>query len=300
MNYKAILPLASILLGASIFGFSQFKSEPLKCGSPEEETAQTESNDSPLELSLNQNFTPPKFYVYGYKGITLTMGDLNALEIVSIGEQPSSSQWWSVSERTVNRNRLLAANTIADLLYDDPEYWLKVNSYSSVWIKTKIDGEQISLMSDGFELSEDQKSLFKVCDIGSDFEITVNYSTTNPETKIFEAKRMDLNLSLVPEQEAEYPEGYKALLDYFENDCSKALEGQNMEGNVLLRIKFSIDGKGKAKQAKITRASGYPNVDEHILTALQKMSDWSPAKNKDGEIVEQEFELVFANVIGGC
>ena len=277
MSYKSIYISAfAVLLVILLFGFNRSGSMELECGK-----------------------TPPKkdelkFYLRGHQGLFINMDALqSANNKVARDDRPS---WNAVYSRSINKRVLLAANKIDDVIQNYPASW--ITYYDAVWVKARLGEEYVSLMTESNELSLEQKSLFKRSDIGTNFEIVINYHITDTLTKELIYERLNVELTLVPEKEARFPKGYDQLIAYFEDNSLAYFSEKKMDDFTMVRINFTIGEDGAVEEVHQSHASGYEAIDQYILDLVKTMPAWVPAQDEDGKLVKQVFELIYGT--SGC
>ena len=109
---------------------------------------------------------------------------------------------------------------------------------------------------------------------------------------------MHFSLTVIPEKEAEYPEGYPKLKAYLADNGVHKIKPKDSTKFQQVKVRFTINEKGAITQACISESSKDASTDTLLLQTIQKMPKWSPAENAKGERVKQEFELVVGNA--GC
>ena len=153
-------------------------------------------------------------------------------------------------------------------------------------------------MSKSNQLNAEQKSLLELSEIGDFFEIVVNYQTTSPVTKELEHKRITAGLTIVPETEAQFEDGYEKLVAYFEDNIHEEYKGGELNDFNAIGIKFIINKDGLSDEIKLFNRSKYPHLDSSMMALVKHMPAWIPAKDANGNIVKQNFELILGTP--GC
>lgn len=106
-------------------------------------------------------------------------------------------------------------------------------------------------------------------------------------------------LTIVPETQTTYSEGIETLLSEIQEQ-SKALWSQiDTDKSKPARLNFTISKDGTLKNIFIDNSCGYGHIDEKMKTYILKSSEkWTPAKDENGNSVEQELVLFYGAM--GC
>lgn len=234
-----------------------------------------------------------KFYLHGDLGKSKYPGDrFDANFGVSSNDVPA---WNVMHDRSINKTNLLGANRIDDLIRDYPSSWIK--NYDAVWIK-ELGGNNISLMSESNELSNEQKKVLSKAAIGTIFDVVIDYHSSDNKLNEVEYHRLNVALTLVPEKEAEYSAGYDALMSYFEENSREIYERMEVKKFASVAIRFSINENGLVEDVEQNGESGYNEIDQHIIALVNSMPAWIPAEDAKGKRVKQTFELIYGRP--GC
>ena len=139
--------------------------------------------------------------------------------------------------------------------------------------------------------------------MGSDINIKVVFKTkkqgggnTGVDSKPIEGT---VAVTVVPETEAEYPGGFKQITGYLRANVFNKISGATASEKIQQAIvKFTVNENGEILEAKISKTSTDPTIDNLILNAINKMPKWKPAENANGIKVKQEMTIPFGS--GGC
>ena len=142
-------------------------------------------------------------------------------------------------------------------------------------------------------MTEEQKALLRRSDFGDYYEIVINHQRTDYISGETIHKRINIGLTVVPDVQAEFPHGYEELMRYFNEKGGDYLSSVDFDNFNSLSIKFTVDHEGKTRNVSLNRESGLPDVDEYVMKLVEEMPSWIPAKDEYGNMVGQEFELVF-------
>ncbi len=206
-------------------------------------------------------------------------------------------EWIQIYRVYATKQQLRQAKSIDDLIANYPKEWHKSYELTSLWIKSYQESAGKSIMSQDETLNQEQKQLLHQMNLGGHFEMVINYQQLEGPTGEQLQKRMNLEFTVVPATQANYPQGQKALISYFESNMSEDFLTAGTEFSTLV-VKFTIAKNGKAKDIVITHQSNYQQIDKKMVKLTQQMSTWIPAQNEKGEKVEQTFELIYGRP--GC
>lgn len=295
MSYTSIyIGVITVVFGITICCFNLSEPPVAKCNAAEAKRDLNTPLVFPFFQQVKVSTPPPKeFHVRGYQGRSINMGVL--LPFIDGSLQDYPPEWNKVYARSIDKSTLLVSNKIDDMIEDYPASWIE--HYTSVWIKSGLGEEHLSLMSESNELTPEQRSLLKDFDIGTSFEVVVNFQRTNPVTREIIYERLNVTLTVVPEKEAEFPGGYERLIAYFEDNL-RQYEGKQPDDLNLMGIKFSIGEDGQAEGIHESRTSGDEEVDRYMVEMVKNMPAWTPAEDAGGKPVKQSFELIYG--MPGC
>ncbi len=198
--------------------------------------------------------------------------------------------------RAIKQEMLHAPKRISDLIEGYPANW--IDSYASVEISASCHGKERKANSVNDSLSAEQQHILKTADLASKIVISVNYSYRVPVTLVVEHNTMHVEMTVVPQNEAQYAEGHEKLMQYLKDNSPQIPAATSKELEQLI-IRFTIDEQGKVSHPKIKRSFGDKETDQHFLKLIQNMPAWKAAENPEGIRVKQEFEFV-AGRGGGC
>jgi periplasmic protein TonB len=85
--------------------------------------------------------------------------------------------------------------------------------------------------------------------------------------------------NIIISKEAEFKGGEDAWATYLKKNRAKDLTLKGSKGGVTLtvEVEFTIDEEGLVAGQKISRSSGYKNVDKDALTVISESPKWNPA-----------------------
>lgn len=199
-------------------------------------------------------------------------------------------------KRSVKKTQFNNAKLLSDVISGYPSNW--INSYVSVEILGTCAGKVIKAVTPNDKLSTEQKNILNSVDLATNIVINVKYNSKDPITNTIEKNDMHVEMTIVPETEAEFVGGENQLIKYLKNNSISKLptkKHDNFNGAV---IKFTINENGEVINAKATQKWGDLKTDQLLIDLIENMPKWKPAINSNGTKVKQDF--VFSVGTGGC
>lgn len=200
-------------------------------------------------------------------------------------------------KRTVCLSDLRMAESISEVIPNYPSSW--INDYNSVEISLTDDTSLPPSKGRRAELTSGQKALLTKAKISSHIRLVVNYQTANTVNNKIENRSMNVNLLIMPDQQAEFDGGFDSLMVHLNRMTKTFINYKTVEE---LTFSFLVDKEGVITNTKIMESSGDEEVDHKFKQAINSLPAWVPAKNKSGESVSQRFEYrVFSSLSSkGC
>ncbi len=241
-------------------------------------------------------------YKYEYGGRTTPKVNVEKLNQVNlVGE--ITPDLWLIMQLPYKERQELELRKKTDFsqgyLINPVEYnYSKIVDYVSVEIIATGNGKTISAKSNSEQLTQDQKQILRTADPGTELSIKIDFRFKNQSDN--KTNSGELEVTVVPDTEAQYPGGYKQFSNYYtENVFSKVSGRRNIDKILMATVIFTVNADGKISGAKIVRSSTDPNLDNLILEQTNKMPKWNPAKNSQGVNIKQEVRIPFGGE-GGC
>ncbi|PCJ65304.1 MAG: hypothetical protein COA58_10625 [Bacteroidetes bacterium] len=191
----------------------------------------------------------------------------------------------------ITKEKFEDAKSIKDIIDYYPSSW--ITNYVSVEILVSCKGEELSVIGADDILSKEQKKILSNADIGTDIVINVKHKTSNPITSEVEDHEMNVSMTIIPEKEAEYVEGYDLLVSYLKENSEEYFSQRDFSELDFTRLIFTINKEGMAENIHVERTSGNDEVDAVLVDLIVEMGEWKPAEDAKGSKVEQEFEFTF-------
>lgn len=194
---------------------------------------------------------------------------------------------------SVSEIKLNEAKTLSDLNYKYKSSW--ISEYVSVEISTSQNGKTIKALSNDNILTQDQKDNLIKADKNSEVFVLVNYIPEN-NLKNKAVRKMDFTFSIEPENDANFSAGQEELKQYLKQEVINKIPDGILKGYDLAAVKFTVSKEGKITNAHVFESSKDEKVDELLLTSIQNMKDWNPAKYSNGLKAKQDFVLTVGNM----
>ena len=199
-------------------------------------------------------------------------------------------------KRPIAKETLNVANTVSDINPGYPSSWIA--RYFSVEILATCNGIVMKALSANDTLSNEQKNILKMADLGTDIVVDVKYSTNNSSKDDLDVKVINFSYSLIPETEAQYQGGYQNLKQYLKENAIDKISKPFTNQLFQTIVRFTVNEDGQVVNAHLTKASEDKNIDKLLLETISNMPNWKPAENAKGVKVKQEFELMVGQNIG--
>jgi len=133
--------------------------------------------------------------------------------------------------------------------------------------------------------------ILKTVDIGTDITVNIKYKSINSATDKIETREMNFVVTMVPEFEAQYPGGNNQLKKYLKENAVKRISDKDAGIMEYGKVRFAINEKGEAVDARIAKSSGISEIDKLLLDVINRMPKWKPAQDSKGVKYKQQFEL---------
>jgi len=216
--------------------------------------------------------------------------------VVPVQKQQISYEIRGSYARSVTKTTLDKAQLLNDFIDGYPTNW--IDEYVSVSTLAINNDKEIKAVSMSGVLTKEQKNILKAADLNSDVDIIVKYKAAKTFSGIGEdksvensVKTINIRLTVIPETEAKYATGSKAMNTYLKENVIN-----NIPETVASKIKnakllFTVNAKGEIEETILLQSSGDTATDQLILKSINNMPKWKPAENSKGEKVKQYFEF---------
>jgi len=194
---------------------------------------------------------------------------------------------------SITKEKLKEAQTLVDLNENYKPSWIK--EYISVEVRTSNNGKILQTMSENMTLSQEQKDIMNMADLGTDISVKVLYIPDNTLTHN-DIKEIKFTFTVDPENEAVYPGGQQQLKQYLKENAIDKIPDGIFDKYQLAAVKFTIDEEGHVINPSVFWTSEDEKTDELLLHAIYNMPDWKPAEYSNGIKVKQEFVLTVGDM----
>lgn len=199
-------------------------------------------------------------------------------------------------KRSVKKSQFNNAKLIRDVVSGYPSNW--ISSYVSVEILGTCAGKVVKAFGLNEKLTAEQIQILNNIDLASNLVINVKYMYNDFGRNKLENNEMHVEMTIVPEVEAEFIGEEKQLIEYLKRNSYSKLPTKKPNDFRGAVIKFTINEGGEVINAKTTQKWGDAKTDQLLIDLINNMPKWKPAVNSNGIKVKQDF--VFSVGAGGC
>ncbi len=198
---------------------------------------------------------------------------------------------------SISKEKLNGAHCLVDLNEYYKPSW--VREYISVEVLASHKGKVRKAVSKNDTLSQEQKDIMEMADVGKDIAVKVRYIPENtlPHNDV---KEFDFKFTVDPENEATFPGGQQQLKQYLKEKAIDKIPDGSFKNYDLAAIKFTVNKDGQIIDAHIFgneyRTSKNEKIDELLLKTICNMPNWKPAEYANGTKVKQDFVLTVGNM----
>jgi hypothetical protein len=200
---------------------------------------------------------------------------------------------------TITKEDLHKAKSILDFL--PKEQTDPVFKYKSVSVIILDDNKPTDRKETGDSevLTEAQIKLIQSIDYSTNFLIRADFQEMNNDVNHLVNNYFSPHMTVVPENEAAYVNGEKALIDYLRENSKDKTTIVNERKLKSGKIFFTVTKEGVISDVHLTSTSGYPSIDLYMIELVKSIPGaWEAATNSIGQKVDQE--LVFSFGTMGC
>lgn len=157
----------------------------------------------------------------------------------------------------------------------------------------------ISAYGDSKVFNKQQLDLLDTFDYSTNFMVKTEYEKVNGESGQTEFTHSTPHLTIVPEKQAVYDQGYKALKLFLKENSKDTWNTIDPNKLQPAKLYFTVTKSGTIENIRLDRSSNFEMVDKRMIEILDKApGNWSPAENSKGEKVDQELVVSFG--LMGC
>ncbi len=199
-------------------------------------------------------------------------------------------------KRPIKKSQFTDAKLVRDIISGYPTNW--ISGYVSVEISGICAGKLLKAKGLTEKLTPEQKHILNTIDLESDMIIHVKYMYSDIGKSKLENGDMHVEMTVIPETEAEFVGGHEQLIKYLKQNSYSKLPAKKQNDFKGAIIKFTINEGGEVINAKCSQKWGDAKTDQLLLDLINHMPNWKPAVNNNGVKVKQDF--VFTIGSGGC
>ncbi len=201
-------------------------------------------------------------------------------------------------------NRIYPPVSITKEKLNNVQTLIDINpNYESSWIREYISVEILAICKESIKkvvskndsLSQSQKDIMNMADLGSVISVVVQYIPENTLTHN-DIKEIEFSFVVDPEHDAKYSGGHRQLKRYLKEKIIDKIPDTTFKNYELAAVKFMVDEDGQIIDPALFWSSNNEKVDELLVDAICNMPIWEPAEYANGEKIKQEFALTVGNM----
>lgn len=198
---------------------------------------------------------------------------------------------------TITLERLQNAKSITSLfpdssIPDDLEYY-------NVELSILHQDGNITVKGENDKLNANQLKLIQTIECSNDILLSAKFGKKGAGCRGANDRAMAYYMTVIPEQEATYLDGNESLIRYLKEQTKQATSIITEEKLRPGKVHFTVDKFGAVVNVKLDASSGYMTIDDLLVKTISEISsEWTPAKNANGEAIDQD--LVFFFGAEGC
>ena len=199
----------------------------------------------------------------------------------------------------IKKNYLDKAKSFADFIGD--EHAQRIVSYKLLSVIILEDDRQTDIRETGNSgvFNAAQIVFLRSLDYSTNILIAADYMEKNEETGKVENSTWTPYLTIVPEKQAVYTSGKKALIEFLKEHIKEYTAFLQADQLKPAKLYFTVTKKGTIENVKLDRSSNFPEIDKKMIEMITKTpGKWEPAENSKGEKVDQELVISFGSM--GC
>lgn len=213
--------------------------------------------------------------------------------LLTAGNPTSSPQLFyevrATHHRAVSAKSLHSAKTMSDFCIGFPKNWITQYVSTELVLTNGTKTERTFGKNDS--LTNQQQQILKTAKLDSEIEITIRYMAENPVSHTVSVRTMQMAMTVTPEKEARFGEGYPSLAAYFDENVVKKITPVDSASFRDVKVLFMVSEDGSVNDIRLLDTSGKPESDKLIVETLRTMPKWNPAKDDQGKAVKQSFQF---------
>ncbi len=217
-----------------------------------------------------------------------------------VGSMKNSDLVYKVGSRynhTISKVDLHRAKSITDVL-PKQEFESK-GFYRKATISVFENDVKMTELGEEALFTEAQIKLLQSTDYSSNVQVSALYEYEQTEGRNRSYDAVMYFLSITPEKEAEFAEGYDALISYLRENSKEhttTIHKQQLKGG---QFSFMVTKEGTIEKVELKSTSGYQEIDQVLIDLLKEMpGKWKPAIDANGEKIDQALTFFFG--LEGC
>ena len=265
---KSILVFGTLLIGLSFMAFSYLNRNKAEA------------------ISAEETREPAPLYEYDLVDI--------------IGSIKNSDLVYKVGSRyihTISQADLHSAQSITDIL-PKQEFDAK-GFYRNVQISVYENGKKVTALGEDALINDAQRELLHTTGYASNLQVSAlyEYEQTAGRNRSYDA--VMYYISIIPEEGAEFAEGYDALINYLKENSQELTTNLYKDKLRSGQFSFTVTKEGTIDQVEMKSSSGYEAIDQTFMDLIKQMPGrWNPAVDANGKKIDQQLTFFFG--LEGC
>lgn len=201
--------------------------------------------------------------------------------------------------KPMKKSKINKSLLVKDFLNLNYEWPIKIIEDVNIILIKDDKHSNIQFASYGEKLSKEQIKFLKSCKYSTNLKLQSKCMVTDRKDKNPKWQKCIEHFSIVPEQQASYSLGKTAFIEYLREGNKKNTYNLDNDKLGMAKLTFTVGKDGRISNLELDNTSGYEHIDYAMLELLKNApGKWLPAKNKQGETVDQELVVSFGR--GGC
>lgn len=198
--------------------------------------------------------------------------------------------------RAVSAKSLHSARTMSDFCVGFPKNWITQYVSTELVITNGTKTERTFGKNDS--LTSQQQQVLKTAMLDSEIEVIIRYMAENPVSHVTSVRTMQMAMTVTPEKDARFGEGYPQLSSYLKENVVKKITPADSASFQDVKVLFTVAEDGSVADIRLLDTSGKPESDKLIVETLRTMPKWNPAKDDQGKAVKQSFQFTITTKRG--
>jgi TonB family protein len=191
--------------------------------------------------------------------------------------------------RAVSARSLHSAKTMSDFCVGFPKNW--ITQYVSTEVVLTNGNKTERTIGKNDSLTNQQQQILKTAVLDSEIDVVVRFMAENPVSHYVSMRTMEISMTVTPQEEASFGEGYPKLSSYLYENAVRKITPADSASFQDVKILFTVSEDGSVANIRLLGTSGKPESDALIMETLRTMPKWNPAKDDQGKAVKQSFQF---------